>query len=261
MHVREASADDYDAYARLFVELGTGESPAARERFASELVGRVLVTTDDGAVTGYLLLEEMQGVGYIRNVVSDPTRRRAGVGVALMTAARDRFVAAGATTWCLNVKAENRAAIGLYEKLGMGVHYRTTVMRLPREVELPAPDPALALEEAPFQTDALLEPKFRLLPGQLASARKKSGRFVAQLVRGSDVLGLGVFMASVPGSFPFRVAPEHAAAFLALLRRHVPDSATFLQVGAEDDDALALEVQRLGARVHLELLHMHGPLA
>jgi hypothetical protein len=143
----------------------------------------------------------------------------------------------------------------------MGLHYRTTVMRLSPQTPLPDPDPALVLETIPFQADALLEPKFRLLPGQLASARKRPGRWVVQLVRGSEALGVGVLMPSVPGSFPFRVAPEHAAAFMALLREHVPETAAFLQISAEDDDALAQQVQRLGARVHLELLHMHGALA
>jgi hypothetical protein len=33
-----------------------------------------------------------------------------------------------------------------------------------------------------------------------------------------------------------------------------------MQLGAEDDDALAAELQRLGAYVHMELVHIRGML-
>ncbi|MGE0404077.1 MAG: GNAT family N-acetyltransferase [Kofleriaceae bacterium] len=260
--VREARADDYDVYQRLFPELGVNEGATSRERFTTDLATRMFVAIDAEQVVGYLLFDLMDGVGYVRNVVSDPDRRRAGIGIALMEAARERFVRAGATTWCLNVKAENRAAIALYERCGMGLHYRTTVLRLPRSVSLPPVDPSLSLVPVPPETDAVVEPAFALLPGQLASARNKAGRMVLQLARGDDVLGVGVFVPSVPGSFPFRLASsEHAAAFLALLREHAHDGAAFVQVGAENDAALAAQVLALGAYVQLELLHMHGSLA
>ena len=262
MRVRDAIAEDYDAYLRLFPELGVDEGTPSRERFTSDLFGRMLIAVDGDEVVGYLLFDLMDGVGYVRNIVSDPARRRSGIGVALMDAARERFKTASATTWCLNVKAANRAAIGLYERFGMGLHYRTTVMRLPRETALPPADASLSLVRVPPETDPIVEPAFHLLPGQLASARKKPGRMVVQLARGEEVLGVGVFMPTIPGSFPFRLStPDHAATFLSLLREQTPDEATFLQVGAENDDALAAQVQGLGAYVHLELLHMHGPLA
>ncbi len=262
MQVRTAIGADYDAYLRLFPELGVDEGTPSRERFDSDLSRRMLVADDGTGVVGYLLYDLMDGTGYVRNIVSDPAHRRAGIGAALMETARDRFAGGGATTWCLNVKASNRPAIGLYEKFGMRLHYRTTMMRLPRETALPAADPAIALVQVPPATDAIVERAFQLLPGQLASARAKAGRTTVQLVRGPEVLGVGVFMAAIPGSFPFRVvAPEYAATFMTLLRPLAVETATFLQVSAENDAALAAQVQQLGAYVHLELLHMHGALA
>lgn len=262
VRVRDAVPDDYDVYQRLFLELGVDEGTPSRERFATELAPRILVAVDGDGVVGYALVEELEGVGYVRNIVSDPARRRTGIGVALMDSARERFARAGATTWCLNVKVDNAAAIGLYEKFGMGLHYRTTVMRLPRDTALPPPDPSVSLERVPPESDAVVEPAFHLLPGQLASARKKPSRMVVQLVRGTDVLGVGVFMPAIPGSFPFRLAdPAHAATFIARLREHTPPELPWLQVSAENDAALAAQVQALGAYVHLELLHMHGSLA
>ncbi|MFN0246046.1 MAG: GNAT family N-acetyltransferase [Kofleriaceae bacterium] len=262
MQVRDASANDFDVYVRLFRELGVDEGTVSRDRFSSDLCRRMLVATDVNAMVGYLLYEILDGTGYVRNVVSDPDRRRSGIGHALMDHARERFVGAGASTWCLNVKADNLAAISLYEKVGMTLRYRTTVLRLPRTIALAAPDPAYTLVPVPPDTDEVVEARFHLLAGQLASARTKPGRLVAQLVHDGDVVGVGVFAAAIPGSFPWRlVAREHAAAFLGQLREHTPDEASWLQVGVEDDDALVEHVRALGAYVHLELLHMHGSIA
>ena len=259
--IRDATADDYDAYTRLLPELRVADPVPSHARFADELRARIVVAEDGGAVVGYLLLEHMAGIGYIRNIVSDPARRRTGVGVALMTAARERFVAAGATTWCLNVKPENEAAIGLYERFGMRTAYRSTILRLPASVALSPTD--LVVAPLPADRDALVEPGFSLLPGQLASARARPSRYALALSRDDEVLGACVYMPSIPGAFPFRLhAPEHAAAFIAGVRAFVPiPEATFMQVGVEDNDALAAEVRRLGAYVQLELLHLRGAVS
>lgn len=261
MEIRPARPADYDAYARLFGELGVDEAVPARDRFIADLAGRMFVA-DDGEVVGYVLYEVLDGTGYVRNIVSDPARRRGGIGRALMEAARTRFLAARATCWCLNVKESNHAALGLYRAFGMTTQYRTTVLRFAPSVVLPAPDPALALVPVPPASDAIVERMFSLIAGQLASARAKPGRMVLQLVGGDEVLGVGVFMPAVPGSFPFRLrSPEHAATFVSLLRAHTPTDARFLQVSAEGDAALVAAARALGAYVHLELLHMHGALA
>jgi hypothetical protein len=134
-------------------------------------------------------------------------------------------------------------------------------MRLPPSVVLPEPPAELSLAPIDPADDPRLEPRFDLIPGQLASARRRPSRFVLQLVRDGDAVGLGVFMPSVPGAFPFRLAePALAAAFLALLRPLARPDAPFLQVSAESDDALAAAVLALGAHTHLELLHMRGRL-
>ena len=261
MRIRDATASDYGAYVRLVAELGVDDPVPSATRFVDELRARTLVAVDaHDEVIGYVLVEELHGVGYIRNIVSDPARRRTGVGVALMAAARARFLAAGATTWCLNVKPDNAAAIGLYARFGMRTAYRSTILRLPSGIALPPTD--LVLAPLPAERDADVEPLLRLLPGQLASARTRPSRYVLGLSRGDELLGACVYIPAMPGAFPFRLrSPAHAAAFIALLRTFtsIPNAA-FLQVGVEDDDALAAEVLRLGAYVQLELLHLRGPL-
>lgn len=129
--IRDAEPGDYDAYARLLPELGTGDPVPSRERFA-DLCDRMLVATGDGAVVGYALFELLADVGYVRNLVSDRARRREGIGAALLEAMRARFVAAGARTWCLNVRPGNHAAIALYRRFGFTAAYGSYMLRVPR---------------------------------------------------------------------------------------------------------------------------------
>ncbi|MDQ3370784.1 MAG: GNAT family N-acetyltransferase, partial [Myxococcota bacterium] len=163
MELRAATVDDYDAYARLVPELGVDEPLPSRTRFADELLGRALVAVDAGTVVGYALFEVLSDVGYVRNVVSAPARRRSGIGLAIMRGLHARFVAAGATAWCLNVKPDNTAAIALYERCGLRTAYRSCALRLPRARELPSPPSDVSLVPVPADADAMVEPAFGLL--------------------------------------------------------------------------------------------------
>ena len=260
MEIRSAVPEDYDAYARLFLELGIDDPVPSRDRFAGELASRILVAVD-GDIVGYALYEVLAEVGYVRNLVSDTTRRRTGVGRALMTYLRDRFVAAGATSWCLNVKPENTAAVTLYERCGMRAMYRSQGVRMPREVALPPVPSDVTLVPVPPETDAVVEPAFHLLRGQLASARTKTDRRVVQLVRGDAVLAVAVFTPAFPGAFPCRIADaKDAAALAAHLRALSPPEASWVQLGVENDKAFCAELVRLGGFVHVEIMHMRGDL-
>jgi GNAT superfamily N-acetyltransferase len=110
MEIRPATADDYDDYARLMPELGVDDPVPTRDRFAAELRARTLVASQDAAVVGYALFDVLAERRYIRNLVSDPARRRHGIGLALKEAMRRRFVAAGARAWCLNASCRGCGA-------------------------------------------------------------------------------------------------------------------------------------------------------
>jgi ribosomal protein S18 acetylase RimI-like enzyme len=260
--IRAAHRDDYDAYARLFPHLGVDDPLPSRDRFAADLVPRMLIATDGDEIVGYALYELLAGTGYVRNLVTAPAARRRGVGAALMDALRLHFRGHGAADWCLNVKVDNTAAIGLYRRCGLAPRYRSASLRLPSEAALPAPPPELAIAPIDPDEDAALEPGFGLLAGQLASARAKLGRQLLALRRGDDVLGVAVFMAEIPGAFPFRVAaPALGLAFAAHLRGLVPAGAPWLQLGIEDDAALRAALVAAGARLQFEIVHMRGALA
>ena len=259
--IRDARPADHAAFARLFPELGVDDPLPSRERFTDELLARVIIATLDDQVVGYALFEVLAETGYIRNLVTDPACRRTGVGRALMAAMRARFLARSATMWCLNVKPDNVAAITLYERCGLRPAYHSSMVRLPTGTPLPASPDGVSVIASPPGDDDLIEPRFGLLRGQLASARLRPSRHVLQLRREDEPVGIGVFSAAIPGSFPFRFHdPTLAAAFLAHLRTLAPADARYVQVGIEDDPALRDAVIALGGSLRLEILHMRGAL-
>jgi ribosomal protein S18 acetylase RimI-like enzyme len=261
IEIREATVADYEAYARLLPELGTGDPVPSRERFAA-LCDRTLVATEDDAIVGYALFEVLAEVGYIRNLVTDPAQRRHGIGRALMEAMRARFAGAGAHLWCLNVRPTNRPAIELYERCGLAAAYRSTMLRMPRPVPAVAPVADLAYTPVAPDDDHEVEVATGLLRGQLASARAKPGRMVLQLRHRDALRGVAVFDPAFRGAFPFRVLdPALGPAAVELLRALAPPGSPHVQCGVEDDDALRDRLLAAGAQVHLEILHMRGPLS
>lgn len=261
IEIRDAVVADYEAYTRLLPELGTGDPVPSRERFAV-MCDRMLVATDDAGVIGYALFEVLADVGYVRNLVSHPARRRQGVGAALMDAMRARFAAAGARTWCLNVKPDNHAAIALYQRCGLAPAYRSYMLRMPRAAPAAAPVADLAFAPITPDDDAAVEATTGLLRGQLASARAKPGRMLLQLRHRGVLAGAAVFDPAFPGAFPFRVLDAALGpAALEALRALAPAGAPHVQVGVEDHDALRDILLAAGAQLHLEILHMRGPLS
>jgi GNAT superfamily N-acetyltransferase len=261
VYIRGGTVADYEAYARLLPELGTGDPVPSRERFETLCERTLVAVDDDGGVVGYALFEVMADVGYVRNLASDPARRRTGVGVALMDAMRHRFRAGGARTWCLNVKPDNQAAIGLYQRFGLAPAYRTTMLRIPRTVPAAAPVADLAYAPITPADEIAVEDATGLLRGQLASARAKPGRMLLQLQHRGAIAGAAVFDPSFPGAFPFRVLdPAHGPAAVEMLRALAPAGAPHVQVGVEDHEALREILLAAGAQVHLEILHMRGSL-
>ena len=121
--IRPAQRADHAAFVRLFPELAVDDPVLDEEGFTALLAPSTLVMEngedpDPKRVTGYAYFQIMKDTAYVRNIVTAPEARRKGVGRALMAAVAARAREAGCTTWCLNVKPENVAAISLYESTG-----------------------------------------------------------------------------------------------------------------------------------------------
>lgn len=257
--IRAATIADYPAFATLFRELGIDDPTPSLDRWSAELVHHTLVAADAGEVLGYVNFYRLGDAAHVRNLVVAPGARNRGLGRQLMTAAARALREAGVREWHLNVKADNAAAIHLYEQLGMRADHRSTVLRLAWANLAKLPAELATVTTASPEEDDELERAFGLPAGRLAMARRP-GR-VAVALRGPDlgVLGFAVFDPDFPGAMPFFVArPALAAPLLAALRPHARHA--YLQIVVENHDALADVLAAAGAETRLRLFSYSGPL-
>lgn len=257
--IRPARDEDYAAFASLFGELGIPDPVPSFARWRAELMPTTHVAERDGEVVGYIDCYALDDTGYVRNLVVAPAARSAGIGTALMRAGAAWLSDRGMPRWNLNVKADNVPARRLYEKLGMAVAWRTTVLvmrwddiaRLPAE---PADVRPLALEEAPA-----IERRFGLLAGRLARGATKPGRVAVQLDHDGEPGGVTIFDPGFPGANLVHVArPTQIGTLLGALRAHARHDFTHLVIERNDDLAELLGVH--GAQAKLRLLQMSGTL-
>lgn len=267
--IRPAGPGDHAAYVRLFPELGVHDPALVPERFATELVPTMLVAEAGGGpdprfVVGYAYFQIMSEMAYVRHVITAPEARRSGVARALLSAVAGRAREAGCSSWCLNVKPDNVAAIALYEKLGMRRSYVARALSLPWatvEAAKRVHDPCFAARHIEPSEDARVEAATELVRGQLAGARD-AGRVLMGLF-GTDggVGGAAVYDPAFPNAYPFRAATPDLAWLLlaALLPLRRPEHSA-VQVIVEGQPEVGSALVAAGATVKLEIQHMKGPL-
>jgi ribosomal protein S18 acetylase RimI-like enzyme len=263
MRVRAARPDDYPTFARLYPELRVDDPVLDDARFAAELAPITFIAEDEaGAPLGYAFYQVIQDVMYIRHLVTAPEARRRGVGRTLMRSVAEKARASRATTWCLNVKPDNAPAIALYEEMGMrrahesrGMHIAWSAV----DAQPPYAGPARARTIEPSD-DARVQTEMRLIAGQLAMARAK-GRVLVMLEDGDGIAGAAIFDPAFPGAFPFRASkPEHALPLLRALRSHARPGDAMIKMVVEDQPQTVEAILRLGGAVHLDIVHMRGPV-
>jgi GNAT superfamily N-acetyltransferase len=263
--IRGATANDYGAFAVLVRELGVDDPTPSAERFAADLAPRILIYERDGAPIGYVSYDKLAANGYVRNLVVAPGARGAGIGAALMTAAATQLRARGVSdAWHLNVKADNAAAIRLYERLGMRVQHRMVALRFAwaHLDRLPADDAHVTVLPVSAGEDDDIERALDILGGRLEVSRSRGTGVLLQL-RDDQLAPVGVacFDPASPGAFPFcTTRPALAAPLLRALAPHARPGDLDLQIVIEDDDALADALIAAGATVRMRLLHYAGPL-
>jgi hypothetical protein len=191
--------------------------------------------------------------------------RGSGIGTALMRAAAQALRARGVTDeWHLNVKADNAAAIRLYERFGMKPVFRSVAVRFPwANLALLPVDPA-PVTVRPVADAAVpdIERALGMTPGRLELSRSRGVGVTLQL-RDAKLAPVGVacFDPAFPGAYPFCVArPALASALLDGIAPHVYTGNLDLQIVVERDDALADTLIAAGATVRMRLLHFAGPL-
>jgi ribosomal-protein-alanine N-acetyltransferase len=151
MRIRLATKDDI----RAILALQQKAPEAARwihgdyERLMHDPGGRILVaeldTMEPPRLLGFAAFHRIIDEVEVRNMAVDPEHRQQGIGRALLVAARERMLQAGAKRVFLEVRASNKPAQSLYYSIGFALHsIRKNYYREPQEDAL-----VLALELYP----------------------------------------------------------------------------------------------------------------
>jgi ribosomal protein S18 acetylase RimI-like enzyme len=85
------------------------------------------VAVDGGDVVGTALAGYDGHRGWVHYVAVKPSRRRRGIGAALMKRVEEELAAAGCPKLNLQVRAPNRETVAFYEKLGYVVEERVSM--------------------------------------------------------------------------------------------------------------------------------------
>jgi GNAT superfamily N-acetyltransferase len=260
--VRQATEKDYETFARLFPELRTPDPVISEERWLREHLGTTLVAEREGRDVGIAFYQALDGVGFLRMIMTDPSARRAGVGRALMTDVRLRFKSAGCSEWVLNVLPENVAAISLYESFGLRPVYRSRVVFLRWNTLDNAPRPSSRAREITPADDARVEQAAKIVPGLVADLRAKGNRVLRMIESDAgEIAACALFDPSFPGAYPFWArTPELAVALLHDLRPHKQPIHEHLSCVLADQPDIADALVALGGEQRLETMHMRGPL-
>jgi ribosomal protein S18 acetylase RimI-like enzyme len=119
--LRDATAQDYPVFARLFPALAVPDPLLSPEQFVSRMLPTVILVEDAGAPIGYAFWQIHGPRAHVVHVVVGEGTRGRGAGRALMDGVRQRVLAAGCSRWFLNVKQSNAPAVRLYEKCGLSI--------------------------------------------------------------------------------------------------------------------------------------------
>ena len=260
--VRPASAEDRLLYVRLLPELGVDDPPPDEERWARELQPWTLVAERGGEAVGVCTWVRLEGSGHVRTLIVDPHERRTGAGRALLGVVAEKLRAAGCTSWALNVKPENVAAVTLYSSLGFKRAYGSVAMRFEwATVERLPAGPAVQARPVTPHDDPALERLFSLPAGQVQGLRASQRVLLTLVDEAGRVAALSAYNPNYPGAFPFRVGdPLMARALLQTMRPYALPGAEWTGLVVENDDGLVALLRAHGASVRMNIDHYVGAL-
>ncbi len=262
--IRRATPEDFRLIAALFPELAVADPPPDAATFAATMVATTLVAERDGKGAGYVFHRQYGEVAHVVHLVVAPAHRGERVGEALLEATRARVREEGATRWYLNVKADNRSAIRLYERVGLRKEGAAWALRMPWAAAdaMPVDPHATAFVPAASEEPALAL-RFQVLPERLAVLRARPGSALVALREGDALatVALAALDPHFPGAYPFRaVRASLAGNLLRALRPFALAAFDHVYVTVEDDEELRGALLAGGAELFHAVDRMAAPL-
>jgi GNAT superfamily N-acetyltransferase len=260
---RTAMQGDYARFARLFPELGAPE-PTPSEEWFFDRAHRVLFACDRDEVVAYTQWDTYVTQAHVAQVVVDRSRRRQGIGSALLAELRSRLGEVGCVDWYLHVRRGNETARRLYERFGLRREWTVWVLEWDA-TQLPTWDlrghtePAMAF--APTADDDLrIEEGVGIHRGRLSALRARGEIATAVHTMAGMVVGFSAIDPQARRAANFRVAhADYAATLLESLRALVPSGPIHLPV--ERDEVLAAAFRAAGMKALFEMDRMSGSIS
>lgn len=259
LSARVGTIADYDEYVRLFAQLQIDDPIPSPDDWARDLAPHAIFLAQGDRTVAYAVAQPFGDEAHLLHVVVDGPMRGRGVGRELLLSVGERLRARGCNAVRLNVKVGNEPAIRLYASLGLDVHHRSAVIRLPWSsvARLGASD-GVHVRTPAADEDETLGRRHDLIAGQVRSWRERGHGLVVAERAGRDV---GFARYSVVGAMPFRAqGPAPARALLEAIRPHAPPAASHIQVVVEGQDDLAATLRDAGGVLLFEIFHMRGPV-
>lgn len=263
---RAAVAADYEAFVKLFGELGIPDPVADRDYYLAKLMPEMVIAHDGPTVVGYATWRTYGATAHVPNVSVDPAWRGCRVGQVLLERIRELAKAAGCTRWYLNVKTDNTPAIRLYERCGFVTDKESWVLSIAWRDALALPfDPGLANAVVRPEDDAELAARFGLEPARVPVLRARSDATVLVAVHAPDGGGPVAFAAfdtSFPGAYPFKtLRPDLAGNLMRACHAYAElDRHDSIRLTVESDRPLYDALVAGGATLLFALLQLASPL-
>lgn len=255
--IRAATADDYDAYVRLFGELAIPDPVPTRERFVEAQVPVMRVAVDGHDVVGYVTWRPYGKLVHVVQLAVDRERRGERIGEQLLEHVRGEARGVGCERWYLNVKRDNVPAHRLYARVGLRLELDAHAMKLAWDK---APRVAVMGGLADPAEDAAIAAHFGLPVERLTTFRERGG-FQLVVVRDPDVVAFAVYAPAFPGAALFCAdRPALAPALLEAMRAWADPRYDFVRVTVEGNPPLAEAVLALGAELTFEIQRLSSPL-
>lgn len=257
---RRGRADDYPLFVRLVPELHIEDPVPSAEQWQARMLPETIVLESDGVPVGYAFAQLYGESAHLVHVVVDPSARGRGAGRALVEAARERVVGAGCTSWSLNVKQDNVAAMRVYERCGFACEHESWALETAwRALTFPR----RGIDVVPFVPSAAnddeLEARLGLARGRLAILHARPELICVGLRTGGVCAAFGAFDPGFPGVHPVRLADvDLAGPLFDALRPHAREDRVVVVV--EGDHALHDLLIGSGARVLHALFRMKATL-
>ena len=119
MNLRRGDLGDLDAICAI--ETASFSDPWSRESFEAAFESPLcefIIAKDEGETVGYALFSALYEDAEVMSLAVLPSKRRCGIGRALLRRIIERAKSDGAETLFLEVRESNAAAIALYESFG-----------------------------------------------------------------------------------------------------------------------------------------------